>query len=226
MQQRYYDPMIGRFLSVDPVTATSVGGNFNRYWYGNDNPYRFKDLDGRQSCLNSYCDTGAKSDQSGGTDQAQEQSQKEAGKSVEKHFDPIVVVAKRDTDAATRAAGAAASGGQVARKSSSTLRRLWEKFYNRTWPKDPNNSARNQDVAHKQAVGDGGDPNDPQNYDPQPHDEHMRDHMERGDFKRWGARSVQGGSTPDAPVTAPDVAPSPGPMAPEVPEIPIEIPLP
>ena len=30
MQQRYYDPMLGRFLSVDPVTATSVGGNFNR----------------------------------------------------------------------------------------------------------------------------------------------------------------------------------------------------
>jgi RHS repeat-associated protein len=49
MQQRYYDPMIGRFLSVDPVTANSVGGNFNRYWYGNDNPYRFVDPDGRQS---------------------------------------------------------------------------------------------------------------------------------------------------------------------------------
>lgn len=47
MQQRYYDPMIGRFLSVDPVTATGVGGNFNRYWYANDNPYRFVDLDGR-----------------------------------------------------------------------------------------------------------------------------------------------------------------------------------
>jgi RHS repeat-associated protein len=49
MQQRYYDPMIGRFLSVDPVTATSVGGNFNRYWYGNDNPYRFMDPNGRLS---------------------------------------------------------------------------------------------------------------------------------------------------------------------------------
>jgi RHS repeat-associated protein len=48
MQQRYYDPTIGRFLSVDPVTATSVGGNFNRYWYGNNNPYRFRDPDGRQ----------------------------------------------------------------------------------------------------------------------------------------------------------------------------------
>lgn len=49
MQQRYYDPAIGRFLSVDPVTAYSNPiGAFNRYWYVNNNPYRFKDLDGRK----------------------------------------------------------------------------------------------------------------------------------------------------------------------------------
>jgi RHS repeat-associated protein len=49
MQQRYYDPMIGRFLSVDPVTAyTKPGQNFNRYWYANNNPYKFTDPDGRQ----------------------------------------------------------------------------------------------------------------------------------------------------------------------------------
>jgi RHS repeat-associated protein len=48
MQQRYYDPQIGRFLSVDPVTAQSdTGTNFNRYWYANNNPYRFYDPDGR-----------------------------------------------------------------------------------------------------------------------------------------------------------------------------------
>jgi RHS repeat-associated protein len=49
MQQRYYDPLLGRFLSVDPVTASSsTGGNFNRYWYANNNPYRFSDPDGRK----------------------------------------------------------------------------------------------------------------------------------------------------------------------------------
>jgi RHS repeat-associated protein len=49
MQQRYYDPRIGVFLSVDPVTADgATGANFNRYWYGNSNPYRFTDPDGRQ----------------------------------------------------------------------------------------------------------------------------------------------------------------------------------
>jgi RHS repeat-associated protein len=56
MQQRYFDPMIGRFLSVDPVTATSIGGNFNRYWYGNDNPYKFKDPDGRLVCNTLACE--------------------------------------------------------------------------------------------------------------------------------------------------------------------------
>lgn len=51
MQQRYYDPTIGRFPSVDPVTADSdsgTGANFNRYKYAANNPYRFTDPDGRQ----------------------------------------------------------------------------------------------------------------------------------------------------------------------------------
>lgn len=48
MQARYYDPMVGRFLSVDPVTAyDKPGQNFNRYWYANNNPARYTDPDGR-----------------------------------------------------------------------------------------------------------------------------------------------------------------------------------
>jgi RHS repeat-associated protein len=48
MQQRYYDPSIGRFLSVDPVDASGTdGSNLDRYWYANDNPYRYTDPDGR-----------------------------------------------------------------------------------------------------------------------------------------------------------------------------------
>ena len=55
--QRYYDPGIGRFLSVDPVTAYSNPiGAFNRYWYANNNPYRFTDPDGRYSCEGSKSD--------------------------------------------------------------------------------------------------------------------------------------------------------------------------
>ncbi|WP_288128232.1 RHS repeat-associated core domain-containing protein, partial [Thiomonas sp.] len=51
MQQRYYDPGIGRFLSTDPVAAdANTGANFNRYWYANNNPYRYSDPFGLYAC--------------------------------------------------------------------------------------------------------------------------------------------------------------------------------
>lgn len=48
MQQRYYDPNIGRFLSADPVTTygNPISG-FNRYRYAANNPYMYTDPDGR-----------------------------------------------------------------------------------------------------------------------------------------------------------------------------------
>lgn len=52
MQQRYYDPMIGVFLSVDPVVVSSaVGEDFNRYRYAKNNPYKFVDPDGRAAII-------------------------------------------------------------------------------------------------------------------------------------------------------------------------------
>ena len=49
MQQRYYDPVLGIFLSVDPITAYGNPiSQFHRYRYGNNNPYKFTDPDGRQ----------------------------------------------------------------------------------------------------------------------------------------------------------------------------------
>ena len=52
MQQRYYDPLVGRFLSVDPVTTDAdTGDSFNRYMYGNNSPYNFRDPDGRHPVL-------------------------------------------------------------------------------------------------------------------------------------------------------------------------------
>ncbi|WP_290595125.1 RHS repeat-associated core domain-containing protein, partial [Arenimonas sp. SCN 70-307] len=48
MQQRYYDPGIGRFLSADPMPSDMQSGwNFNRYNYAANNPFRFNDPDGR-----------------------------------------------------------------------------------------------------------------------------------------------------------------------------------
>ena len=52
MQVRYYDPVIGRFYSNDPVDAIShlntpndIQG-FNRYRYANNNPYKYTDPTG------------------------------------------------------------------------------------------------------------------------------------------------------------------------------------
>jgi len=40
--------VLGRFLSIDPVLADpETGASFNRYWYANNNPYKFTDKDGR-----------------------------------------------------------------------------------------------------------------------------------------------------------------------------------
>lgn len=49
MQQRYYDPQLGQFLSVDPVVVNpQTARGFNRYRYAASNPYKFTDPDGRK----------------------------------------------------------------------------------------------------------------------------------------------------------------------------------
>lgn len=45
---RYHDPVIGRFLAVDPAgVMPGLPLSFNRYSYGANNPYKFVDPDGR-----------------------------------------------------------------------------------------------------------------------------------------------------------------------------------
>ncbi|WP_161630566.1 RHS repeat-associated core domain-containing protein, partial [Pseudoduganella violaceinigra] len=49
MQQRYYDPVAGRFLSIDQVmTDANSGSSFNRYVYTDNSPYKYVDPDGRE----------------------------------------------------------------------------------------------------------------------------------------------------------------------------------
>ncbi len=62
MQARYYDPVIGRFYSNDPVGFTGNIHSFGRYTYGNNNPYKYKDPDGNSSVsvLDSIQDSFAK----------------------------------------------------------------------------------------------------------------------------------------------------------------------
>ena len=52
MQARYYDPVIGRFYSNDPIGFRDVH-SFNRYAYANNNPYKYTDPTGMASCSRS-----------------------------------------------------------------------------------------------------------------------------------------------------------------------------
>ncbi len=47
MGARWYDPILGRFMGVDPVgVSLNNVHSFNRYAYANNNPYRYVDPDG------------------------------------------------------------------------------------------------------------------------------------------------------------------------------------
>ncbi|MDE1465577.1 RHS repeat domain-containing protein [Spartinivicinus poritis] len=60
MQARYYDPVLGRFMAIDPVgVEPEASFAFNRYAYGNNNPYKFIDPDGN-SPLSYLTKMGAK----------------------------------------------------------------------------------------------------------------------------------------------------------------------
>ncbi|KAF1689005.1 wall associated protein [Pseudoxanthomonas koreensis] len=60
MQQRYMDPRLGVFLSVDPVTAYESRDwrQFNRYAYAFNNPYMFADPDGMNPVHNWLVNNG------------------------------------------------------------------------------------------------------------------------------------------------------------------------
>ena len=48
MGARYYDPVIGRFISTDPQQFDEENPHlFNRYAYANNNPYRYIDPNGQ-----------------------------------------------------------------------------------------------------------------------------------------------------------------------------------
>jgi RHS repeat-associated protein len=50
MQARFYDPLVGRFLSTDPIYFSDQNPfTFNRYAYANNNPYRYTDPTGLAS---------------------------------------------------------------------------------------------------------------------------------------------------------------------------------
>jgi RHS repeat-associated protein len=52
MGARYYDPVLGRFMGIDPQGFDPRNiHSFNRYTYANNNPYKYVDPDGRAGAL-------------------------------------------------------------------------------------------------------------------------------------------------------------------------------
>jgi RHS repeat-associated protein len=96
---RYYDPVVGRFISVDPVGVSLSGENFNRYWYGNNNPFRFVDPTGRQSSPSSDTLMGEEKDQflhDLGITQAVPASTRQVGQVMSATGDVVVEVYKSE----------------------------------------------------------------------------------------------------------------------------------
>jgi RHS repeat-associated protein len=55
---RYYDPVLGRFMGTDPKRFSQRDPHsYNRYAYGNNNPYKYVDPDGRDVIIAIARDT-------------------------------------------------------------------------------------------------------------------------------------------------------------------------
>lgn len=70
-------------------------------------------------------------------------------------------------------------------------RKQWEQREGKPWPTVPE-TGRNYDRSHIKPKADGG-ADTVDNIEPKHPDEHRREHMQRGDFKRWGGRAKKGG---------------------------------
>jgi RHS repeat-associated protein len=120
MGARYYDPAIGRFLSVDPKRFDEANvHSFNRYAYANNSPYTYNDPNGKQSIYfsdatgNSTTDSLARAHNEG--TRAVFEGAKEA---IARFFDLYTTAASLALAADTGGASVAAKGALATAEST------------------------------------------------------------------------------------------------------------
>jgi len=212
---RFYDPVIGRFTTIDPEAEEFE--TESPYIYGENNPVLMIDPDGREA-------EEASGDEQGKPKPKPKPKPIQLKEVVIKGYVPkkqyfgsyeytIYVPNQATLDANRRQLEGflerwtplgregmlylnllnmtqdlqMSKIGTPRVKSGRQLRKEWEKATGKKWPKEPGDPNRNQVAHHIKPLADGGEDGYP-NIEPKPAADHTSWHQMLGDFIRWGAK--------------------------------------